>query len=224
MRLPRQVFSSLLLFEGAILLGAQTANLQRMKGRSDAALLANNPTYSEAVLKGRHPEDLLSEREAALSREQTEYAQFKLLPGVAKAALEAGKIDKARQFAQKALSLSAKYDQPRKLSNGDPISDAGDAVFICHMVPGRVALLRGDVDSAKEALLLSATTHGSITLDIAGPNMSLARELLKISGTDVVLQFLDACHHFWKQDAGKIDRWSAEIRAGNLPDFDTNLF
>jgi len=54
--------------------------------------------------------------------------------------------------------------------------------------------------------------------------MSLARELLKVSERETVLDFLDECRVFWKMEDGRLDRWSAAIRACELPQFGANLF
>jgi hypothetical protein len=208
----------------AIILFAESPQRQPAHPLRDAQVLTGNPTYSEAVLKGRLPENLLAEREAALAKADSEFARFLALPEAARAALESGKNDNAEEYANRALKMAPKYDRTHILENGHPMSNAGNVMFWSHIVLGRLALLHGDMDSAKEHLLLAGSTGGSPSLDIAGPNMSLARELLKRFEQQTVLKFLEECKRFWKEDRGQIDHWSAEIRSGAIPDFGANLF
>jgi len=188
-------------------------------------VLEDTPNYSEAVLKHRSPELLLSERETTLAQATSDFRRLLILPGVAKAALEAGVNDKAEQYAIKPLQLADKHQARLTTAEGGrPISDVGDAVFYGHLVLGRLAVLRGDTEAAKKHLLLAGQTGGSPTLDTFGPNMSLARELLKIGERETVLQYLEQCRRFWKDDHGRLDVWSATVNKSGIPDFGANLF
>ncbi len=87
---------------------------------------------------------------------------------------------------------------------------------------GRLALLHDDVESAEKCLLLSGQiTDGPATF--WGPNMTLARELLKRHRTEGVLQFLDEAAHFWREPHGQLDRWVTVIRAGKGPFLGANM-
>ena len=54
--------------------------------------------------------------------------------------------------------------------------------------------------------------------------MSLARELLLRSERDAVLDFLQECKVFWKEDKGKLDEWIVQVKNGEIPNFELNLF
>ncbi len=188
---------------------------------SEAREIAANPTYSTAILQGHEsPEMLLAEWEQKLDSARRsaipEIERVYFLPMAAKAALEAGANDKARSFAEEALQLAK--EQP-------PFVHTGQAVFYCNLVLGRLALLDGDIPKAEQYLLLSGQTEGGGALDTFGPNMSLARELLKRSRKETVLKYLGECKVFWTYDEGsKLAKWSAEIQRDGMPVFGGNLF
>jgi hypothetical protein len=148
--------------------------------------------------------------EAALARGiRDEY----LFSHAAKGAFAAGKLDEATLYANQVLAGSV----PDTWSYGDYIQ-TGNSIL------GRVALAKGDVESAGRYLLrASDTTKGSPVLNSFGPNMQLAKDLLRAGAKDVVLRHLEQCRRFWKSDKGKLDRWAGQIRAGEMPEFGANL-
>lgn len=129
-----------------------------------------------------------------------------LLPDAAKAALEAGDVEKARGYAEEVLAQSG--------------SD-GDQVHQGHLILGRIALRAGDMAKAREHLLAAGKTPGSPALNSFGPNMLLAKELLEKGEREGVLEYFRLCGSFWKKD--KLDAWAREVRAGEIPDFGANL-
>jgi hypothetical protein len=206
------------LIAGAVLQGAfgQPSTAERK--------LADNPTYSTARLHGGTPEELLRKRETALASSSSDFQRIWHLSQAARAALEAGANAKARKYAMEALTLGERYRQRERLpifKDGIPIATA---VANGHLVLGRLALLDGDVEEAKKQLLLYAQMPGPNLPNVDGPNMSLARELLKHSERDTVLEFLQLCKSFWTEDQGKIAEWSLIISKGGTPDFGANLF
>ena len=54
--------------------------------------------------------------------------------------------------------------------------------------------------------------------------MTLAKELLEKGQSEVVLQYFTLGKSFWKVDYGKLDQWSAVIRAGGIPDLTDDLY
>lgn len=88
---------------------------------------------------------------------------------------------------------------------------------------GRIALKEGKTEEAKQHLIAAGKSPGSPTMDTFGPNMSLARDLLKMGERDVVLQYFELCRAFWKDDFGKLNEWSRDVKAGKIPDFGANL-
>lgn len=135
------------------------------------------------------------------------------LPEAAKAAVEVGKTAEAAQLAQQALDLAPRFGN---LGNGNAIHDG-------HMVLGRVALQRGDVDAATRELLAAGGTPGSPNLNSFGPNMSLARDLLLKKQVGAVLEYFQLCARFWKMENGRLTRWAELAKAGAIPDFGPNL-
>jgi hypothetical protein len=188
--------------------------------------IAANPTYSSAVHGRKSPEDLLAEWEAKLDSARgklsPEFNRFLALPFAAKAALEAGANEKAKSYAEEALRFPTDHADLQP-----PFKYFGIAVIYCNLVLGRLALLDGDIAKAEEYLLLSGQTDESSGVSsVWGPNMSLARELLKRARKDTVLKYLDECKLWWKPEYenGKLTKWAAEIERDAMPVFGPNLF
>ena len=174
--------------------------------------------YSVATCAGFDARQHFEETKMDLEVATIETIRLKLLGTVAKAALEAGLNDEAKSYADQALALTAED----RFKNARPItseSDAeGDAVFLGNLVLGRLALLRDDVEAAEKYLLLSGQIKDGIETSF-GPNMTLARELLKRKRSKVVLQFLEEVKVFWKPpNREEADKWATVIRAGQIPE------
>jgi len=96
----------------------------------------------------------------------------------------------------------------------------GNALHYGNLVLGRLALSRGNQGEAGRYLLKAGLTPGSPQLGDYGPDMTLARDLLRSGQSLVVLRYLSLCNRFWKNpDRNCIDAWSDDVRAGRLPDF-----
>jgi hypothetical protein len=134
----------------------------------------------------------------------------------ARFAIEADEIDKAEDYASELLAVA---------TAGPNASGYGGAIHHGNLVLGRVALRRGDIDSAKEYLIKAGKTPGSGSLSSFGPNMALAKELLEIGEKEAVVNYLELCKEFW--DLGRkrqtLTRWIEEIRAEAIPQFGANL-
>ncbi len=135
----------------------------------------------------------------------------------ARAALEAGELAFARQFAEECLSLTISEEIPEYFQND------GNAVHYGHTVLGRVAMREGDIEKAKSHLIESGRTTGSPNLGSFGPNMSLAKELLERGKREVVLQYLELCEAFWKSGSDLLTEWRQQIIDGRTPAFGANL-
>lgn len=81
----------------------------------------------------------------------------------------------------------------------------------------------GDVAKAKGHLLSAGDVPGPAVLKSFGPNMLLAKELLKRGERDVVVQYLDSCGKFWQMERGKLEQWKKIIEQRGTPDFGANL-
>jgi len=150
--------------------------------------------------------------EMSLSKQTDGFSIQLLLEKLCKAALEAGELDRARAVATQLL-IHVKRD-PESWNTGNVIHDA-------NLVLGRVALREGDVESAKRHLLEAGRTRGSPQLDSFGPNMQLAKELLERGERAIVREYFELCRKFW--DTVSLDRWIAEVKAGDMPDLRANL-
>jgi hypothetical protein len=147
---------------------------------------------------------------ASLSSQQ----RFYLLGDAAKAAVELGSVSSAEAYANELLQLAPQF--PRDWNYGNAIHDG-------HMVLGRVALRRGDLARARAELMASSSTPGSPQLDSFGPNMSLARDMLREGERDSVLRYLDQCGSFWVDGRSRLRLWSRLIEYHLRPDFGANL-
>jgi len=127
------------------------------------------------------------------------------LPQLAKAAFDAGAIDQAERYAYELLGST------------DDRADAGTAVHDGHLVLGRVAMARNDIDLAKRHLLEAGKTSGGPVLDSFGPDLSLAQQLLDAGESAVVLEYLAQCETFWTMGRPQLAKWEEAIRAGERP-------
>ncbi len=158
--------------------------------------------------------EALQQIEEAYELTASETQKLLLLSGMAKAAYEAGEYKKADSYARQSLAavdrLSAENAQ-------------GEAIHQGNIVLGRLAFDSGGIHKAKEYLLAAGRTPGSPTLNSLGPSMALAKQLLEVEESEVVLEYLDLCGAFWKGGAEKLAAWKAVIEEGGIPDFKSNL-
>jgi len=156
--------------------------------------------------------------------------RYDALSAVAKLAVRAGMLQDAQSYAQELLASA------RRPADWN----YGNAIFFGNMVLGQVAFRQGDLNSARSRLLASGATPGSPQLNSFGPNMSLALDLLEgspqpseqrrnahreasLDSRQVVLDFFMQCQKFWKSGQGKLQKWTADVNAGRIPDFGANL-
>ncbi|MDT7044210.1 hypothetical protein [Candidatus Nitronereus thalassa] len=156
----------------------------------------------------------LSEKEIQLEKAKSAEERFYILCDAAKLAFAAEEYDKARLYALELIGLMGAFENNWNYWN---------AVHDGNMVLGRLALLNGDLVKAKEYLINAGKTPGSSNLDSFGPNMSLARDLIKKGETKVVLEYFELCRRFWKLDFGKLSRWTFYVKLGITPGFGANL-
>jgi hypothetical protein len=53
--------------------------------------------------------------------------------------------------------------------------------------------------------------------------MSLAKDLLERGEVEAVLNYFESCRLFWKMGGARLDAWSKDVQAGNIPNFGANL-
>ncbi len=128
-------------------------------------------------------------------------------------------LEQAQAMAQELLMLAQTRDRDWHY---------GNAIHHGHLVLGRVALRQGKLELAKEHLLKAGQTPGSPQLNSFGPNMTLAKELLEVGESDVVLKYFELCAVFWEDpfEAGAnrdLANWTAQVEGGEIPKFGGNL-
>jgi hypothetical protein len=178
--------------------------------------------YSVAACDEADPRQRFEEKKAELEQSRDRVLRLEHLGVAAKAALEAGLNEEAQSYAEQAIAIAAEPRFKNAVRNTFESSFAGDAVSLGNLVLGRLALARGDVEAAENYLLLSGQIKDGQPV-FWGPNMTLARELLKRHRPEAVLKFLEECSHFWQNADPRIQRWAATIRSGKIPDFGGNL-
>jgi len=177
--------------------------------------------YKMKILSASTPEEkatlqakvlaLLEEADRAQPKAQRSLQQ---LTDLARAAFDAGDMEKAETYAKDLLQLGAQRPT-------DPIY--GTAIHQGNLVLGRIALKKGDVNTAKSDLLAAGKTPGGGTLDSFGPNMALASELLERGEKQTVIEYLELCKSFWSYGTKKLQGWIDTIRSGGMPQFGPNL-
>ena len=157
------------------------------------------------------PHDALAQYDTAYELYPQGEASFAALNGRANAAFVAKRYPLAKSHAEAMLVAS-------ETGGGNNI---GDLVHRGHTLLGRIALIRGDVEQAKEHLLSSARTSGSAVLGSYGPSMRLAHGLVERGEFDVVAEYLELCSAFWKDE--RLDAWRTTVVAREIPDFGSSL-
>jgi tetratricopeptide (TPR) repeat protein len=90
---------------------------------------------------------------------------------------------------------------------------------MAHTVRGLLALDRKHLEEAKSELLESARL-----VNLNEPNRILAQALLDAGERDTVLQYLEMCRTFWKNDQGAIDHFIKIVKAPGQHDIVTPYF
>ncbi|MBI5527321.1 MAG: hypothetical protein HY897_13380 [Deltaproteobacteria bacterium] len=153
----------------------------------------------------------LAELDIAFGLSESEEDKYQLLDLLATAAVEAGELEKAGRYAMKLLKGAKECAANWHY---------GNAIFEGHTVLGRVALQKGDLESAKMHLLEAGKTPGSPQLDSFGPDMTLAKALLEKGEKAAVVRYLELCSTFWESGREALSEWRAQIADGKTPDLD----
>jgi tetratricopeptide (TPR) repeat protein len=156
----------------------------------------------------------LAEFERAQANDTSDLSKFSRLDYLAKSAFDAQEFEKASQYAEALLKTGE--DNSKNWNFGNAVNHG-------NIILGRIALKKGDTKKADEYLLKAGQTPGSPQLDSFGPNMSLAKELLEAGEKETVLQYFQLCRKFWKTGDTRLDDWTKEVKAGQVPEFGANL-
>ena len=141
--------------------------------------------------------------------------RFYVLPDLAGKAFIAGALDKAAAYANELLSAAPKHRHDE--------NNYGNAIHDGNMVLGLLAVRQGDTNLASRYLLDAGRTPGSPRLNIVGPDMALAKELLEKGERDSVLEYFALCRKFWEMGTRELDDWTETVRSGGKPDFTLHL-
>jgi len=160
------------------------------------------------------PQGRLDKAAKELTTASNDENRFYVLDDAAKESFNIGKIQDAENYANELLKMAPNYKS--NWNYGNAIQDG-------NLVLGRIAAKDGRIDDAKKFLLEAGKSPGSPTMDSFGPNMSLAKDLLEKGERDTVLQYFELCRKFWSMDYGKLNEWSKEVKAGQIPNFGANL-
>ena len=148
------------------------------------------------------------ERAYTLSDEES---RNPLLTELAKTAFRAGRLEKAREYAESMLGVDQRdWNEGNRIHNGN-------------LTLGRIALLENDIKEAKARLIAAGETPGSPQLNSFGPDMTLAKELLQRGESEVVLRYFSLCSRFWELGQEELQAWTAEVEEGGVRDFGTGL-
>ena len=151
----------------------------------------------------------------SLINEVDVYKRFALLPMAAKTAFAADDNILAEKYAKELLDLAREY--PNDWNYGNAIHDG-------NIVPGRLAVKKGDIRKGTEFLITAGKTPGSPQLNSFGPNMSLANDLLEKGEKEPVITYFGLCKKFGEMEDGRLDSWAASIRGGGKPYFGIQVY
>ena len=184
----------------------------------------DNPDWPYALgqlyLRGRmyggasNPAHALEQFRQAYDLAENDMRRSYFLGNLVEAAFEAKRHDDVRSYATTMLDTGASTEFGSR------------NVHHAHTVLGRVALAEDDVELAKYHLLEatrfpeSSSAASREVIQLQGPDMRLASELLKRGEREVVLEYFDLCATFWRSD--RLDEWAAVVKAGGMPDFRFN--
>ena len=144
-----------------------------------------------------------------LEQSTTDEARFYPLTELAKGALYFGATNDARAYALRLLAMAPHFKED--WNYGNAIHDGNEVL-------GIIAVQEGKINEAKQLLLEAGKSPGSPQLDSFGPDMELAQNLLQRGERDTVLEYLQLCSKFWKDNEGLLERWTAAIKSGKAPD------
>lgn len=155
---------------------------------------AQVPLYEKAVLEMRNVSELQE--------------RYSAIPQAAKAAYMLGLFSEAKEWAEEMSELIKVV--PKNWNYGN-------VIYYQNWVFGMLAFDNGDLERAKSFLNMAASTIGSPQLNSFGPNMRLARNLLKSGEVEAFLNFLNQVEVFWKHGKPWIHVWRNKVNQGLIP-------
>jgi tetratricopeptide (TPR) repeat protein len=169
--------------------------------------------FEEAIRQGHlsFANAAISDLESALEERE----RFVRLDRAAFGFLTVGDIESAFSAAKESLDLAARYKSSWNY---------GNAIHNGNAVLGLVALGRGEFERAKAYLRAASGTIGSPQLGSFGPNMRLAKALLKAGEFEAVSDYLECCSSFWKSGEDWLSVWKEKLARREIPHFPMHLY
>jgi hypothetical protein len=170
--------------------------------------------YSLSVrFKPENASKAFQQKEMAYDLISNPEQKFYMLGDLTQYAFNAGKPEKAIEYANLLLTTAAKYKDNWNYSN---------AIHRGHTILGLLSLQVKDKNNkkelkesrkfAKQHLLASGAVRGSPQLNSFGPSMDLAKALLADGEKDTVIAYLKSCRRFWDSGELSLDAWIKEIQ------------
>ncbi|MGB3544247.1 hypothetical protein [Rubrivirga sp.] len=138
---------------------------------------------------------------------------------VALTALDAGRLEEARGLVDDVRGRIAEAEEDEgydRYSWSDALEDA-------LVVEGRLALARGDRETAGRLLLEVGRMLESPTQLSFGPNTTLARDLAAAGDTAVVEAYFDVLDSTWEYGAERVAEWRQALAREESPDYGPNV-
>jgi tetratricopeptide (TPR) repeat protein len=177
-----------------------------MAATADYSRLPDTTTHEQALTLRLHKlKDLLAQAGT--------YQRYILLDTAAKTAFELGQYDQATAYAQELIALAAKFQDDWNYSS---------AVHNANIIMGRAALLKNDINSAKQFLLAAGKVPYSKILDNRGADLQLAGALLARGQRETVNQYLQDCTRLWPHDRNRLEHWRQQLAEGKNPNLLTD--
>jgi tetratricopeptide (TPR) repeat protein len=162
----------------------------------------------------------LADYERILPHIQSPELRIGVLTAAAYCAYEAGDLNRARTYAEKATKDES-LPRPATLHEIHSVYNDSNNPFYCHLLLGRIALRKGDRNEAKHQLLAAGAVtvpmQGFCWLGPFGQTSPLAQELLQKGERKTVLEYFQRCNKSGHD--GVLIQWSRDVRAGKTPDF-----
>lgn len=144
----------------------------------------------------------------SLMENASEYQNYLLLDTAARTAFDLDEYNRAHDYAERLLQLSARYTDDWNY---------GNAVHHGHIILGKIAFIIEDIPTAKRQLLAAGSSPGSDAIRKFGPDLELASDLLQKGETGSVIRYLELCRKLWPEGEARLTRWIGEIRDGKKP-------
>jgi hypothetical protein len=167
-------------------------------------------------------ERTLTDMEKDYKRAKNESEKFDFLNEmVAKYASESyvlkrADIEKVRTRANLLLRLAKKYAKEERYSK---------AIHHGNLALGRISLYMKNLKTAERYLWAASKIKGSNEMKASGPNMTLAKDLLKEGSKEAVILFINECSNWWEGEEArtKMNDWKRTIEENGVPDFKDNM-